>query len=116
MRPVPELIFRSCQKNFTGYHQIKGFVNNIEYDVIQSLDLRFLRYAEVLLNYAEARSRTGELTQADLDLTINILRDRAGMPHLTMNPPVDAVQDEIPRSGHQLPNGRSCLKSVVNEE
>lgn len=88
------IYIQKLSKNFTGYHQIKGFVNNIEYDVIQSLDLPVLRYAEVLLNYAEARAELGELTQADLDLTINILRDRAGMPHLTMNPPVDAVQDE----------------------
>lgn len=88
------IYIQKLSKNFTGYHQIKGFVNNIDYDVIQSLDVPVLRYAEVLLNYAEARAELGELTQADLDLTINILRDRAGMPHLTMDPPVDAVQDE----------------------
>jgi len=87
------IYIQKLSKNFTGYHQLKGFVNNIDYNVYQSLDLPVLRYAEVLLNYAEARAELGELTQADLDMTINRLRDRADMPHLTMNPPVDAVQD-----------------------
>lgn len=43
------------------------------------------RYAEVLLNYAEAKYELGEMTQDVLDNTINQLRDRVEMPHLTMN-------------------------------
>ena len=87
------IYIQKLSKNFTGYHQIKGFVNNTDYNVYQSLDLPVIRLAEVLLTYAEARAELGELTQADIDMTINRLRDRAGMPHLTMNPPVDAVQE-----------------------
>jgi starch-binding outer membrane protein, SusD/RagB family len=41
-----------------------------------------MRYAEVLLNYAEAREMQGKLTQADLDITINLLRGRVGMHHM----------------------------------
>lgn len=37
-----------------------------------------LRYAEVLLNYAEAAAELGTLTQTDLDNTINKLRRRTG--------------------------------------
>lgn len=44
----------------------------------------FFRYAEALLIYAEAKAELGSLTQADVDLTINLLRDRVGMPHLTL--------------------------------
>ena len=44
----------------------------------------FFRFAEALLNYAEARAELGTLTQADADLTINQLRDRVGMPHLVL--------------------------------
>jgi hypothetical protein len=84
---------QKLQKNFTGYHQLKGFMNNTDYNVYESQDVAVLRYAEVLLIYAEARAELGELTQEDLDMTINVLRDRAGMPHLMMNPPVDAVQE-----------------------
>ena len=42
------------------------------------------RYAEVLLNYAEAKYELGEMTQDVLDKTINLLRDRVEMPHLKM--------------------------------
>lgn len=42
------------------------------------------RYAEVLLNYAEALAELGTLTQADLDISINKLRDRVAMPHLIL--------------------------------
>jgi hypothetical protein len=43
------------------------------------------RYAEVLLNYAEAKAELGTITPADLDLTINKLRDRVAMPHLRLD-------------------------------
>lgn len=42
------------------------------------------RYAEILLNYAEAKYELGEMTQNILDQTINVIRDRVEMPHLTM--------------------------------
>ncbi|CAL1520794.1 RagB/SusD family nutrient uptake outer membrane protein [Chitinophaga sp. MM2321] len=45
-------------------------------------DVHIMRYAEVLLNYAEAREMQGKLTQGDLDMTINKLRDRVGMHHM----------------------------------
>jgi hypothetical protein len=47
------------------------------------------RYAEVLLIYAEAKAELGECTQDVLDKTVNRLRDRVGMPHLTVSPEVD---------------------------
>lgn len=42
------------------------------------------RYAEALLNYSEARAELGQLTQGDLDLTINKLRTRVGMPPMVL--------------------------------
>ncbi len=49
-------------------------------------DVMVIRYAEVLLNYAEASfelgATGGELDQV-LNKSINLLRDRVGMPHLT---------------------------------
>ncbi|GAB3816762.1 hypothetical protein GCM10028895_12260 [Pontibacter rugosus] len=47
-------------------------------------DIHLLRYAEVLLTYAEARLEQGKLTQQDLDLTVNKLRDRVGMVHMDL--------------------------------
>lgn len=42
----------------------------------------FFRYGEALLIYAEAKAELGTISQGDIDMTINKLRDRVGMPHL----------------------------------
>nr|WP_091691890.1 RagB/SusD family nutrient uptake outer membrane protein [Algoriphagus locisalis] len=75
---------QSLNKNFTGYHQLKGYQNTTDNIGIASADFPVYRYAEVLLNYAEAKAELQELTQADLDMSVNILRKRAGMPDLSM--------------------------------
>lgn len=43
------------------------------------------RFAEALLIYAEAKAEMGTITQNDVDMTINVIRDRAGMPGLVIN-------------------------------
>lgn len=49
-----------------------------------AFDWNVLRYAEVLLIYAEAQfERNGSISDADLNMSINLLRDRVHMPHLT---------------------------------
>ncbi|MGV8093504.1 MAG: RagB/SusD family nutrient uptake outer membrane protein [Mangrovibacterium sp.] len=74
--------------NTTGYQLKKGFyldpVNVGETVISETGDIIF-RYAEALLNYAEAKAEMGSVSQADIDLTINKLRDRAGMPHLIIS-------------------------------
>ncbi len=69
----------------TGYQPIK-WMNSPEYDGNnQSIqDLLLFRFGEVLLNYAEAKAELGTLTQADIDISIKLLRDRVGMPNLDM--------------------------------
>lgn len=47
-------------------------------------DIPAIRYAEVLLSYAEAKAELGTLTQADLNNSVNLIRKRAGMPDLVM--------------------------------
>lgn len=79
-------------KNFSGYHQIKGFMNTLDLSARESIDIPVIRYAEMLLIYAEAKAELGELTQADLDITVNLIRDRAGMPPLNMSVVADPVQ------------------------
>ena len=49
-----------------------------------SVDYILMRFAEALLIYAEAKAELGTLTQGDVDMTINKLRDRVGMPHLIL--------------------------------
>lgn len=48
-------------------------------------DIHLIRYAEVLLTYAEARLEQGKLTQQDLDISVNLLRDRVGMVRMDLN-------------------------------
>ncbi len=71
----------------TGYHQRKHYYEFRAYHHTQHEETPTLndRYAEVLLNYAEAKAEMGTLTQADLNNSINLLRDRVAMPHLDMN-------------------------------
>ena len=89
--PGAGVYVQGLNKNFSGYHQIKGFVNNKDEDFYLSVDVPLLRYAEVLLIFAEARAELGTLNQFDLDRSINLLRDRVGMPHLSLNPDPDTV-------------------------
>jgi hypothetical protein len=75
---------QELNKNFTGYHLIKGYVNSPDNPTIQSVDVPTIRYAEALLMFAEARAELGELTQGDLDRSINLLRERVGMPPMLL--------------------------------
>lgn len=54
-------------------------------------DIPMYRYAETLLNYAEAKAELGTITQSDLDKTINIIRARVNMPRLTTDVNIDPV-------------------------
>lgn len=85
------LYVQQLAKNFSGYHQIKGFQNTLSLEARNNLDIPLYRYAEVLLNFAEARAELGLLTQADLDRSINLLRGRAGMPNMTLSERIDPV-------------------------
>ncbi|RBL93049.1 RagB/SusD family nutrient uptake outer membrane protein [Chitinophaga flava] len=71
-------------KNFSGYHQIKGFTNTTDNIIAGSVDVPMYRYAETLLTYAEAKAEQGSLTQADLDQSINLLRARVQMPPVSL--------------------------------
>lgn len=93
--PGAGIYVQSLNKNFSGYHQIKGFINNKDDEYYLSVDYPVIRYAEVLLTYAEARAELGELTESDLQNTVNMLRDRAGMPHLSLNPIVDPILQNV---------------------
>ena len=72
-------------------------------------DAPLLRYSEVLLNYAEAKYELGELTQGDLDKSINLLRARSGMeiPKLEMignEPAVEGVVYDDPKRDQTVPS------------
>ena len=67
--------------SFTGYQPIKLCLDGTSYDnaALNTNALPLFRYAEVLLNYAEAKAELGTLTDADWTETIGKLRSRAGI-------------------------------------
>lgn len=78
----PDLNYSASGSTVTGYRVIKHWMGDkIEEDrTTQGLQAAIeFRYAELLLIYAEAKYElNGTLSQADVDLTINALRERAG--------------------------------------
>ncbi len=96
-----EYVFRNVlNSNGTGYQFRKRYYEYYKYHDSQYEDtpVPHYRYGEALLNYAEAKAELGTITQQDLDISINELRDRVGMPHMILtNIPDDpeAVYPEL---------------------
>ena len=67
--------------SLTGYQYTKYVMDDVNYDNARSNDndVPLLRYAEVLLNYAEAKAELGSITADDWSKTIGALRRRAGI-------------------------------------
>ncbi len=76
---APRPYVQTLNPKFSGYHQLKGYINSTLTKTINDVDFPVYRYAEALLIYAEAKAELGTLTQGDLDNTINLLRTRAGI-------------------------------------
>ncbi|PWJ57897.1 putative outer membrane starch-binding protein [Dyadobacter jejuensis] len=86
----------------TGYQIQKYWVEDQqEYVRIQNgiLDAPTYRYAEVLLIHAEAYAELGTATQSIIDKTINLLRNRAGMPHMVVSELIKDAQSDFPGLG-----------------
>jgi hypothetical protein len=66
---------------YTGYQPIKWCLDDVYYDGGTRNDnsISLMRYAEVLLNYAEAKAELGTLTDNEWMNTIGALRSRAGI-------------------------------------
>ena len=84
----------------TGY-QYSKYVLASSFDAGQSTnDMPIFRYAETLLNFAEAKAELGTLSQGDLDKSINLLRERVDMPAMNLsnanNDPDSYLKSEYP--------------------
>lgn len=77
---------------YTGYQPIKWTLDDVYYEQGTTGDnsIPIMRYAEVLLNYAEAKADLGTLTDADWAKTISDLRQRAGITGGLAGKPVAA--------------------------
>lgn len=97
-----------------GYPQVKfspGTFDQLEWDKAYT-DLPLIRYAEVLLMYAEAKAELGELTQDDIDQTINLIRDRAGVPRATL---AEWMAKIDPVQANRYPSVTSAQKGAILE-
>lgn len=97
-----------------GYPQVKfspRTVDQIPWDCAYT-DLPVIRYAEVLLMYAEAKAELGELTQEDIDMSINLIRDRAGVPRASLGEWLSKID---PVQVKHYPNVSSSQKGAVLE-
>lgn len=77
---------------YTGYMPIKWSLDDTYYDTrdLNNNAVSVFRYAEVLLNYAEAKAELGTLTDADWAITVGALRKRAGITGGLLTKPVIA--------------------------
>ncbi len=67
----------------TGYRNFKGAVLAQEATKGETDDV-LMRYEEDLLALAEAKAILGTVTQADIDKTVNVIRNRVGMTPLNL--------------------------------
>ncbi|MGQ8336117.1 RagB/SusD family nutrient uptake outer membrane protein [Sunxiuqinia sp. A32] len=67
--------------SFTGYQPIKLCLDGKNYDnaALNTNALPLFRYAEVLLNHAEAKAELGTITDSDWAKTVGAIRSRAGI-------------------------------------
>lgn len=97
-----------------GYPQVKFSPRS--YDQISwglsYTDLPVIRYAEVLLMYAEAKAELGTFTQTDMDATINLIRQRAGVPTSTLSEWLTTID---PVQANRYANVNSSQKGAVLE-
>ena len=94
------------KRTWSGYRIIKHISNTDHENATTSTTAwMFIRYAEVLLNYAEAKAELGELTKEDVNKTIDPIRARVGMPAMGDVPTVidPMMQEYYPNAkGSQL--------------
>jgi hypothetical protein len=79
----------------TGYRNFKGAVLAQQATKGETDDI-LMRYEEPLLALAEAKAILGTITQADVDKTVNVIRNRVGMSLLNINTiPVGTYREDL---------------------
>lgn len=101
----------SWERTVSGYRVIK-YISDASHEgaTTSTSDFALFRYAEVLLNYAEAKAELGELTDADVAATIDVIRARVGMPAMKTVPTV-----EDPLMAEYYPNAKGTQKAAILE-
>ena len=108
-----KLMQDAIKTSTTGYMPIK-YVQDETHDAQtqNDNDIIAFRYAEVLLNFAEAKAELGMLSQTDINNSIKHLRDRVGMPNLNKE---TANKNPDPFLEDQYPAVQGDNKGVILE-
>lgn len=96
----------------TGYQYIKYILSPVHFSSGCDNDLPVFRFAEILLNYAEAKAEKGDLTQNDLEISIKQIRDRVAMPNINL---IEANAKPDPFMAEQYRNVSGSNKGVILE-
>ncbi|MCE7058161.1 RagB/SusD family nutrient uptake outer membrane protein [Algoriphagus sp. AGSA1] len=80
---APDEYVPGSSSTTTGYYTRKYFDPTHLVQFASGLNLMLIRYADVLLMYAEAKNELGQLDESTWDLTIRALRERAGFDAAT---------------------------------
>lgn len=86
---APDGLNYSSNSTPTGYYVSKFYDPEARNQTNSGLNLILIRYAEILLNYAEAKVELGEFTEQDWIETIGAIRQRAGLTEEALNFPGD---------------------------
>jgi hypothetical protein len=106
---APEIL--DWERTVNGYRVIK-YISDASHEgaTTGTSDFALFRYAEVLLNYAEAKAELGTLTDADVAATIDVIRARVGMPAMKTVPTT-----EDPLMKEYYPNAKGSQLAAILE-
>ena len=99
------------ERTVSGYRIIK-YISDASHEgaTTSTSDFALFRYAEVLLNYAEAKAELGQLTDSDVARTIDLIRARVGMPKMEKVPAtIDPLMQEY------YPNAKGSQLAAILE-
>lgn len=108
-----EKLVQEFGSTVTGYQLIK-FVTEKRWDTVSKSinDMPIIRFAELLLIYAEAKAELGTLTQEDLEMSIKMIRDRVNMPNISIE---NSNSNPDPYLEKQYPKVKGDNKGVILE-
>lgn len=99
------------ERTVSGYRIIK-YISDASHEgaTTSTSDFALFRYAEVLLNYAEAKAELGELKDSDVAKTIDLIRERVGMQKMEKVPTeVDPLMEKY------YPNASGTQRAAILE-
>jgi len=86
----------NTDQSASGYYVRKYYDLTMGTDNNSGLNLIMFRYADILLMYAEARNEQSKLSQAEWNMTIRALRERAGFTdNSALVYPASSSQDDL---------------------